>query len=150
MTNVGSNMGDGTGVDRSVVGSDIRDGLRAIIAQALALPPDEIADDRLFLEIATSSLALVDAVGKVSDRFGVRLSLRRVFEEFGTIGRLETYVTQLVSEQPSRLAYAPREPVRAPEDRSERLPLSAAQEQLVFLSDLRPEAAAAWSETVAV
>ena len=151
MTVVSSESYDPNELTQAVVTRDVpvevRDRLRGIFASALSLAPDELADDRPFLEIATSSLALVDAIRRVSDTFRIRPSLRRVFEEFGTIDRLAQYVVVLMNELPARET---RDGRAASGDGAIHLELTAAQEQLVFLTDLRPSAAAAWYETIVV
>lgn len=178
MTTMRSSVPEVNGPEAPAIGSDalaeIRGRLREIFADSLSLDMADVPGDRPFLEIATSSLALVSALQVMSETFGVRPSLRRVFEEFGTIDRLAVHVAELVGELPARPAG------RASDARSDvdasilaelraqlpapsaergfplaaadaiRLPLTAAQEELLFLAGLRPEAAAAWHEVAAI
>ena len=134
----------------SIVAADantIRVRLYEIFAETLSIDPREIDGQRPFFEMATSSLALVTALQRVSEEFAVRPSLRRVFEEFGTLDRLAGYMAELAaSASPAaRPAAAHAEP-----STTVRLDLTSAQQELVFLSDLRPQGAPAWHETVAI
>jgi amino acid adenylation domain-containing protein/thioester reductase-like protein len=131
---------------------EIRPRLRAILVDALSLDDMDVPDDRPFVELATSSLALVDAFRRISEAFRVRPSLRRIFEEHGTLERLAGYIAELAPSAPLLgAAEGPRPGPVTPEPGAELVaPLTAAQEQIRFLTDLRPEAAPAWHETVVV
>lgn len=123
--------------------------LRAIILDALQLDKDALPEDRPFYQVATSSLALVDAFQRVGETFGVRPSLRQVFDRYNTLQSLGDYVVELIREKHATQQIEAPAGIHSGEG-YRRIPLTAAQSQLVFLSALLPEVASAWQERLAV
>ena len=132
----------------SATHEQIRETLHSIVCDALQLEADDLPVNRPFYQVATSSLALVDAFQKVGERFGVRPSLRQVFDQHNTIDKLAAYLLVLIEE--ARQAPAPEPVSVVPGAGYTRCPLSAAQRQLVFLSSFGPEASSAFNEVLAV
>src|SRR5436189_3554825 len=60
-----------------------------------------IPDDIPILDLGVSSLALVEGMRQVYDRFGVLVSIRRVIEGQITIGTLALYIEQELNSQQS-------------------------------------------------
>jgi myxalamid-type nonribosomal peptide synthetase MxaA len=85
------------GPDREAV----REALQAIIAGALGLETADVSPDVPFLEMGASSLALVDAFRAIQERFGVRPSIRKVFEAYDRLERLADYIVELLIQRPA-------------------------------------------------
>lgn len=126
----------------------VRETLIRLVLDGLELEPDELPTDRPFPEVASSSLALVDVFRAVGRTFGVRPSLRAVFDHHDTVDKLAVYIVELLREQAERPTQAAAGVQHG--EGFTRVPLTAAQRQLVFLAELRDEAATAWNESVAL
>src|SRR5256885_16085491 len=87
--------------------AEIKTALSEILSSALKIGVDEIDTDRHFLEMGASSLVLVDTFRALHERFGVRPSMRKVFDEHTTIDKLSVHVAQLLA-QADREIEAPR------------------------------------------
>src|SRR6185436_18821379 len=61
-----------------------------------------IPDDVPILDLGVSSLALVEGMRQVYDRFGVLVSIRRVIEGQITLGTLALYIEQELNTQRSQ------------------------------------------------
>src|SRR5947209_5436764 len=72
----------------------IRAELRRIITEAMGADLSNVKGDVPLLEFVTSSLALVEAVRRVYDQFGVLLSIREVIEGQANLNALSVYVDQ--------------------------------------------------------
>ncbi len=130
----------------------IRDTLRGAIATALRLPREDVDVDIPFLEMGASSLALIDALRAVYDRYGVRPSVRKVFEKYNTVDLLTAYVCELLeAKHASEAAGGAGAPAAAPLPGSgvvERVPLTEAQRHAWFLARYSKGASTAQNETV--
>jgi acyl carrier protein len=126
--------------------------LLRIVADAVGFAPEEIDPDAHFLEIGASSLALVDAFRAVHETFGVRPSVREVFDRHASLRSLGDYVLELIESQPAAARPTPvaqRAPDDgAPERRS--VPLSPAQRRVGFLARYSEGASAAYNEVAAL
>ncbi len=80
--------------DDQFVISQIRNELQQIIISVIGSDLRSIPDDIPILDLGVSSLALVEGMRQVYDRFGVLVSIRRVIEGQITIGTLALYIEQ--------------------------------------------------------
>ena len=101
-----------------------------------------IPDDVPILDLGVSSLALVEGMRQVYDRFGVLVSIRRVIEGQITIGTLALYIDQELNSQPSPKKKSQSSPWQA----ERQIPLAPSQQHLGFLSRYSSEANAAFNE----
>jgi hypothetical protein len=92
----------------------IQEELVLVLMDALQLDRADLPVDRPFYEVATSSLAMVDAFNRVGARFGVKPSLREVFDHHNTVQALSRYVHGLVL----AAAAAPPAPAGSPPARA--------------------------------
>jgi len=126
--------------------------VRQIVASAIGAEPIEIEIDQPFLEMGASSIALVDAFRVIYERFGVRPSVREVFEKHDNVTRLATYVAELIQTQKpadAARAAALAEAMKARQtDRSATAPLTPGQTQLSFLARYSSGASLACHEAV--
>jgi len=121
----------------------VKDVLTGALAAALKLAPHELDPELSFLEMGASSLVLVDTFRQLHERFNVRVSVRRVFEEFGTIELLSRHVAELMRRAPA--AAAMQEAGAMAE-----LSLTSTQRQIGWLARYSEGASAAYNETLAV
>jgi amino acid adenylation domain-containing protein len=66
--------------------------LRKYIAELLQAPESEINVHLPFLEMGADSLVMVDAIGLVEKEFGLKLAIRRFFEDLSTIDALAGFI----------------------------------------------------------
>lgn len=66
--------------------------LRALVAQLLQTPPEKLGLHTSFLEMGADSIVLLDAVRNVEKRFGLKLSIRQLFEELTTLDAMAGYL----------------------------------------------------------
>ena len=129
--------------------ADIPAQLQSIIARALGLDPVDVPVDTPFEELGASSLALVDAFRAITTRFGVRPSIRKVFEDYNSVERLAEYVAELIAAGPAELPLPlPSAPPEAATFTS--LPLTAAQTHTWFLASYSDGAMLAHTHRVAL
>jgi len=105
-----------------------------------------IPDDIPILDLGISSLALVEGMRQVYDRFGVLVSIRRVIEGQITIGTLALYIEQEFNSQQSLKKRALSTPTSWVVERQ--IPLAPSQQHLGFLSRYSSEAGAAFNEAL--
>lgn len=117
--------------------------LVAMLATGLGLTSSEVDPALPFLEMGASSLVLVDLFRLIDERFGVRPSMRKVFEEHANVVELAAYVEQLLATAPAKRLAPP------PAAEHSTLPLTGNQRQIWFLSRYSDAAAAAYT-TMAV
>ena len=72
--------------------ASVLDRLRAFIADLLKMPPADVNVDVPFLEMGADSLVMVDAIGIIEKEFGVKLAIRRFFEDLATIDALAAHI----------------------------------------------------------
>ena len=91
-----------------------------------------IPDDIPILDLGVSSLALVEGMRQVFDRFGVLVSIRRVIEGQITIGTLALYIEQELN---SRETQNKKSKDASSQWKVERqIPLAPSQQHVAFLS----------------
>ncbi len=71
--------------------------LLAIVASLLQTDPNEIDIYASFLEMGADSLVLVEAIQTIKNTFGIKITIRQLFEELTTINALATYIDQNLS-----------------------------------------------------
>ncbi|MFO7584034.1 MAG: condensation domain-containing protein, partial [Anaerolineales bacterium] len=105
-----------------------------------------IPDDVPILDLGISSLALVEGMRQVYDRFGVLISIRRIIEGQVTLGTLALYIEQELTSQK-----ALKKKSQTTQWKVERqIPLAPSQQHLGFLSRYSNEASAAFNETLLI
>ena len=78
--------------------------LQGIVGRVLRIEPRDIDIETPFLELGADSLALVEALRGLQDAFGVKLTIRQLFEQFPSIAALAAYLDQTL---PAEVAAAP-------------------------------------------
>ena len=127
----------------------IRTELQQIITSVIGDGLPSIPLDVPILDLGVGSLALVEGMRRVYDRFGVLISIRRVIEAQITIASLALYIEQELSSQGSSNRQG--QGGRATGRKMEReIPIAASQQHLAFLSRYSAEAGAAFHEALAV
>jgi len=129
----------------------IRAELLRIIGEVLGEELLAIPDDTPILDFVLSSLALVEGMRRIYERFGVLISIRRVIEGQATLAGIAAYIEQELVTQRSRNSETPQ--LREAETKavvSRQLKLAASQRHVGFLARYSSEAAAAFNEALAV
>ncbi|MCY1031324.1 amino acid adenylation domain-containing protein [Corallococcus sp. BB11-1] len=95
----------------------IQDALRSMVARLLQMPPERLGPDTPFLELGADSIVLMDAIRNVEKLFGLKLSIRQLFEELTTLDAMARHLDQAL---PDSFTFAePAAPARAlPEPRA--------------------------------
>ncbi|MDY7229485.1 non-ribosomal peptide synthetase/type I polyketide synthase [Hyalangium rubrum] len=70
----------------------IQEEIRALVAHLLQTPPEKLGMHTPFLEMGADSIVLLDAIRNVEKRFGLKLSIRQLFEELTTLDAISTYL----------------------------------------------------------
>jgi myxalamid-type nonribosomal peptide synthetase MxaA len=104
-----------------------------------------IPDDVPILDLGVSSLALVEGMRQVYDRFGVLVSIRRVIEGQITIGTLALYIEQELNSQQS---LKKKSQAAAQWNVERQIPLAPPQQHPGFLIRYSNEAGAAFNEAL--
>ena len=66
--------------------------LRSLIGSVLQLHPDEVEIYKPLLEMGADSIVFLEAGQKLEETFGVRLTIRQLFEELNTLDALANYI----------------------------------------------------------
>jgi natural product biosynthesis luciferase-like monooxygenase protein/amino acid adenylation domain-containing protein len=86
--------------------------LQGIVGRVLRIEPRDIDIEAPFLELGADSLALVEALRGLQDAFGVKLTIRQLFEQLPSISALAAFLDQTL---PAEVAAAPApDPAPAP------------------------------------
>ncbi|MCX6081921.1 MAG: AMP-binding protein [Chloroflexi bacterium] len=124
----------------------IRAELQRLIMEAFGSELATLPADVPILELGISSLALVEGMRRVYDRFGVLVSIRRVIEGQVTLGSLALHIEQELKNAQIQKKF---ENASLGEWKIEReLELSTAQRHLAFLCHYSDEANAAFNEAL--
>ncbi|XXT15462.1 MupA/Atu3671 family FMN-dependent luciferase-like monooxygenase [Sorangium sp. So ce429] len=83
---------------------EILGALQGIVGEVLQLPTEQVGANIALLEMGADSIALAQAIRAIERRFGVRVPLRRLFEDLTT---LEALAAHLAATAPSPRAPAP-------------------------------------------
>jgi iturin family lipopeptide synthetase A len=73
--------------------------LRIIVAKLLKTDPEEVSADAPFLEMGADSIVLIDAIRQIENTFGIKISIRQLFEELTTLNALASYIEQNTTPQ---------------------------------------------------
>ena len=74
--------------------NDILRTLSGIVAELLQMRVEGVDPQAPFLEMGADSIVLVNAVRTIENRFGVKISIRQLFEDLTTIDALATHIAQ--------------------------------------------------------
>ncbi len=66
--------------------------LRALVAGIMRAAPEDVDIQAPFVEMGADSLILVEAVRLIEDRYGVKMTIRQLFEEAATVEKLAGYL----------------------------------------------------------
>ncbi len=77
--------------------------LQGIVGRVLRIEPQEIDIEAPFLELGADSLALVEALRGLQEAFGVKLTIRQLFEQFPSIEALASFLDQTLPADPHPL-----------------------------------------------
>ena len=72
----------------SSVGSEVKQ----IVANLIEVDVNALEEDTPFLEMGADSLVLIDAINKIQDRFHVKIPIRDLFGELGTLKAVVNYI----------------------------------------------------------
>ncbi|MCB0028093.1 MAG: hypothetical protein KDE28_09320, partial [Anaerolineales bacterium] len=118
--------------------------LRQLLSEVLDADISAVDPELPLLDLITSSLAMVDGMRRVYDRFGVLISLRQLIEAQTTLGMLALQIQNELEKRRAQPAAA-KVVSPAPPRQAEPLPLPAAQQHVAFLSRYMSQAAAAYN-----
>jgi amino acid adenylation domain-containing protein/non-ribosomal peptide synthase protein (TIGR01720 family) len=68
--------------------------LRSVLGKLLHCSPEDIARTMPFLEMGADSFVLIDAVRTIEQKFGVKLPVRQLYGELGTLDALAAHLDQ--------------------------------------------------------
>ena len=95
--------------------SRIASTLQGILGRVLRIEPRDIDVEAPFLELGADSLALVEALRGLQDAFGVKMTIRQLFEQFPTISVLAAFLDQTLPAEAASPAPAPVAPPPPPQ-----------------------------------
>ena len=129
--------------------------LHRLVGDALQISPELLDVHAHLLDLGATSLALVDAVRRIDETFGIRLSVRKVFDQYPTLDKITDYVHHILETQPrtTTLSAAPEGTGGLGVGRTpafKRLSLDEAQQQILFLSQYSEGASLAHNEVTIV
>jgi glutamate-1-semialdehyde aminotransferase/acyl carrier protein len=81
--------------------------LQGILGRVLRIEPRDIDIEAPFLELGADSLALVEALRGLQDAYGVKMTIRQLFEQFPTISLLAAFLDQTLPAETASAAPAP-------------------------------------------
>jgi amino acid adenylation domain-containing protein len=96
---------------------DIQARLTEIVAELVGQPPAALDPHERFIEMGADSIVLATAMRRIEERFGVKLSIRQLFEETPDIASLAAYLAEADATGATETAAAPpaaRTPQRSP------------------------------------
>jgi myxalamid-type nonribosomal peptide synthetase MxaA len=129
--------------------SRIRAELRQIISDVIGANVDEIDDEAPLLDYVTSSLALLEGIRRVYERFGVLIPIRPLLEGAGNLRALSAFIDQaLEGQEKSVQAVLPNGPEKV--EAGPRIALAPSQQHIGFLARYSSGASSAYNETLAV
>ncbi len=126
--------------------SQIQAELQQIIIDAFGDDLPVLPDDIPILDLGIGSLALVEGMRRVYDRFGVLVSIRRIIEGQVTLGGLALYIEQELNAPQSRRTNS--RAASNPWKVQRQVPMAPSQQHIGFLSRYSNEAGAAFNEAL--
>src|SRR4051794_26028844 len=82
--------------------SRIASTLREIFGRVLRIEPRDLDLEVPFLELGADSLALVEALRGLQEAFGVKLTIRQLFEQLPSISTLAAFLDRTLPADPAR------------------------------------------------
>ncbi|WP_248277637.1 non-ribosomal peptide synthetase/type I polyketide synthase [Brasilonema sp. UFV-L1] len=70
--------------------------LRTLVANLLKAEPSEININAPFLEMGADSIVLIDAVNSIETTYGIKITIRQLFEELTTLDALANYLNEQI------------------------------------------------------
>ncbi|MFN6560832.1 MAG: amino acid adenylation domain-containing protein [Nostoc sp. ChiSLP01] len=70
--------------------------LRTLVANLLKAEPSEIDINAPFLEMGADSIVLIDAVNSIETTYGIKITIRQLFEELTTLDALANYLNEQI------------------------------------------------------
>src|SRR5262245_5742738 len=138
-------MGTSTQLDISQIRAELRQMISNVIGADLA----DIDDDDPLLDYVISSLALLEGIRTVYDRFGVMIPIRPLLEGAGNLRALSAFIDQALNAR-EKTVRAAANPERPAADKSRQIALAPPQQYVGFLARYSPEACSAYNEPLAV
>src|SRR5262249_52549336 len=129
--------------------SRIRAELRQIISNVIGADLADIDEDAPLLDYVTSSLALLEGIRTVYERFGVMIPLRPLLEGAGNLRALSAFIDQAINAHEKTL-HAAANPDRPAGEKNRQAPLTPPQQHVGFLARYSAEACSAYNEPLAV
>ncbi len=137
--------------DTQLAISQIRVELRQIISDVTGADLSDVKDDVPLLELITSSLALVEGMRRVNNRFGVTVSLREVIGAQPNLSMLSVYLDQLLrTERKEARPVIEPEVLQRDQRRRQQIPLVPSQQHIGFLMRYSSETSSAYNESLLV
>jgi malonyl CoA-acyl carrier protein transacylase/acyl carrier protein len=84
--------------------------LQTWVAKSLQADPSTIQVNASFTEMGADSIVLIEAVRSIEDVFGIKLAIRKLFEELATIDTLANYIDQNL---PPKFTLKPSSPLES-------------------------------------
>src|SRR4051812_2957657 len=129
--------------------SEIRSGLQQIIREVVGSDLGEIDEETPLLDYVTSSLALLQGIRMVYDKYGVLIPIRPLLEGAGNLRALSAYVDQALRAHEKSLHAAVARDAQAHASYP-RLALAPGQRHVGFLARYSAGASEAYNEPLAV
>jgi acyl transferase domain-containing protein/acyl-CoA synthetase (AMP-forming)/AMP-acid ligase II len=83
--------------------------LHSIVANLLKSNPEEVDIYAPFLEMGADSIVLIDAIRNIENTFGIKISIRQLFEELTNLEALAIYIEQNTSLPTSEVEHVQQE-----------------------------------------
>ncbi|MBD2682800.1 MULTISPECIES: non-ribosomal peptide synthetase/type I polyketide synthase [Nostoc] len=91
--------------------------LRSLVAKLLKTEPSNVNVQAPFLEMGADSIVLVDAVRSIENTYGIKISIRQLFEELTTLDALASYIEENTKSE-SVVAEDVQEELRSPQTKT--------------------------------
>ncbi|MDZ8065183.1 MAG: amino acid adenylation domain-containing protein [Nostoc sp. DedQUE08] len=111
--------------------------LRTIIANLLKSDPEDIDVHAHFLDMGADSIVLIDAIRQIENTFGIKITIRQLFEELTNLNALANYIDESIQQEPikSKIQEQPEiSPSQASETTSETLVEIVLRQQFELMS----------------
>jgi myxalamid-type nonribosomal peptide synthetase MxaA len=129
---------------------DIRSELLRLMGEALGEELPSVPGDTPILDLVASSLALVDGMRRIFERFGVLVSIRRVLEGQATLNGIAALIEQQLSAPRVRKGDSTSSEAESGAAAATRIRFAPSQRHIGFLARYSSDASSAFNEAVAV
>lgn len=138
-----------TSPNKDWTASEIWDELVQIILELVEDIPPQVPYDVPILDLGVSSLALVEGMRRIYDRFGLLVSIRRVIEGQITLGELALYIEhERDNKHAAGISNKITEPAPNQWKTQREVRLAPSQQHIGFLSRYSGEASASFNEVL--